>query len=89
MIDDPAEACVRSRGSRMAILGALLLVCASVFGCASGRAPGAVAGADRDPLPSWNDTEAKRTIREFVARVVTAGGPDYRPPARRLATFDL
>jgi phosphoglycolate phosphatase-like HAD superfamily hydrolase len=41
-----------------------------------------------DPLPSWNDGPAKKSITEFVARVTTQGGPDFVPAAERIATFD-
>lgn len=41
-----------------------------------------------DPLPSWNDGAAKKTITEFVANVTRDGGPDFVPPAERIATFD-
>ncbi|HZN66000.1 MAG TPA: hypothetical protein VFB66_11960, partial [Tepidisphaeraceae bacterium] len=41
-----------------------------------------------DPLPSWNDTDPKRAIVAFVERVTKEGGPDFVPPARRVATFD-
>jgi haloacid dehalogenase-like hydrolase len=41
-----------------------------------------------DPLPSWNDGAAKKDITEFVARVTAPGGPDFVPPAQRIATFD-
>ena len=38
----------------------------------------------------WNDRRRREvgTIVDFVARVTTAGGPDYVPPAERIATFD-
>lgn len=39
-------------------------------------------------LKSWNDGPAKRAIVDFVARVTTAGGPDFIPGADRIATFD-
>ena len=45
----------------------------------------AVAG---EPLPSWNDGPSKAGIMDFVARVTAEGGPDYVPPAERIATFD-
>lgn len=49
----------------------------------------AVAGsADADPLPSWNDGQAKRAILAFVARVTAAGSPGFVPPPGRVATFD-
>ena len=39
-------------------------------------------------LESWNDTPTKRAILDFVAKANTAGGPDYIPPADRIAAFD-
>ena len=44
--------------------------------------------AQTDPLPSWNDVPSKRAITDFVARVTRQGGPDFVPPAQRIATFD-
>jgi phosphoglycolate phosphatase-like HAD superfamily hydrolase len=44
--------------------------------------------AQSDPLPSWNDTAAKKNIESFVDRVTKEGGPDFVPPAERIATFD-
>jgi phosphoglycolate phosphatase-like HAD superfamily hydrolase len=41
-----------------------------------------------DPLPSWNDGAAKRSIVELVANVTKAGGRDFVPPAERIAVFD-
>jgi phosphoserine phosphatase len=41
-----------------------------------------------DPLPSWNDGAAKSAILDIIARVTREGGPDYVPPAERIATFD-
>jgi phosphoglycolate phosphatase-like HAD superfamily hydrolase len=41
-----------------------------------------------DPLPSWNEGAAKRAILDFVARVTTEGGPEFVPPAERIAVFD-
>jgi phosphoglycolate phosphatase-like HAD superfamily hydrolase len=40
------------------------------------------------PLPSWNDSAAKSAILDFVARVTKENGPDFVPPAERIATFD-
>ena len=45
------------------------------------------AQAQTDPLPSWNDGASKRAITEFVARVTQLGGPDFVPPAERIATY--
>ncbi|MGA8494185.1 MAG: HAD family hydrolase [Xanthobacteraceae bacterium] len=46
------------------------------------------AQAQTDPLPSWNDGTSKQAITDFVARVTQQGGPDFVPPAERIATFD-
>src|SRR5271155_5558915 len=43
---------------------------------------------DSQPLVSWNDGAAKSAILDFVARVTKEGGPDFTPPAERIATFD-
>jgi phosphoserine phosphatase len=49
---------------------------------------GMPAGAQDDPLPSWNDGAAKSAIVDFVEAVTTGGGPDYVPPDERIAAFD-
>jgi phosphoglycolate phosphatase-like HAD superfamily hydrolase len=41
-----------------------------------------------DPLPSWNEGAAKKSITDFVSRVTTSGGADYVAPEQRVATFD-
>jgi hypothetical protein len=41
-----------------------------------------------DPLPSWNEGAAKKSIIEFVAKVTKEGGPDFVPVPERIATFD-
>jgi phosphoglycolate phosphatase-like HAD superfamily hydrolase len=41
-----------------------------------------------DSLPSWNDVAAKKSVVEFVAKVTKEGGPDFVPPAERIAVFD-
>ena len=33
-----------------------------------------------DPLPSWNDSNVKRSILDFVMRVTTEGGAEFVPP---------
>ncbi len=42
----------------------------------------------QDPLPSWNDTAAKRAIVAFVDSVMEEGSADFVPPSERLAVFD-
>jgi len=71
--------------------GLAFLVCAVlVTGCApspSGNAPDATAVAT-DPLPSWNDGPAKRTILDFVVRVTDPASPEFVAEPERIAVFD-
>ena len=46
------------------------------------------AQAQSEPLPSWNEGASKRAIVDFVRRVTLQGGPDFVPPAERIAVFD-
>jgi phosphoglycolate phosphatase-like HAD superfamily hydrolase len=46
------------------------------------------AHAQTDPLPSWNDGAAKKSITDFVTRVSREGGSDFVPVPERIATFD-
>jgi phosphoglycolate phosphatase-like HAD superfamily hydrolase len=59
---------------------------AGVIAVAMALAPAAARA--QDPLPSWNDGASKKAIVEFVGKVTRAGGPDFVPPAQRVATFD-
>ncbi len=58
----------------------------SVFAFAALLAAAITAEA-ADPLASWNDGPAKKSILDFVARVTKEGSPDFVPPAERIATF--
>ena len=49
-------------------------------------APASVQPAD--PLPSWNEGAARKSIIDFVARITREGGPDFVPVPERVATFD-
>jgi hypothetical protein len=42
----------------------------------------------QEPLPSWNETAAKKAIVGFVEKVTRAGSPDFVPAVERIATFD-
>ena len=64
------------------ILALTILVACSPSG--DGSQPVAAA----DPLPSWNDGDAKQQILDFVARVTDPASPDFVPEAERIATFD-
>jgi len=48
----------------------------------------AVEAKASDPLPSWNDGAARKSIVAFVEKVTRPGSPDFVPPAERIATFD-
>jgi phosphoserine phosphatase len=39
-------------------------------------------------LPSWNDTQTKQAILDFVAKFSDENSPDYIPPPERIAAFD-
>lgn len=41
-----------------------------------------------DPLPSWNDTDSKASIIDFVERVTDPASEDFVPVEERIATFD-
>lgn len=41
-----------------------------------------------DPLPSWNDTQAKSAIITYVSSVTSNDSPDFIPVKDRIATFD-
>ena len=48
----------------------------------------AMAFAQTDPLPSWNEGAAKKAIVDFVQATTTQGSPQFVPPPERIATFD-
>jgi phosphoglycolate phosphatase-like HAD superfamily hydrolase len=75
-VGDALKVC--ARGAALA-----LLFIAVVIGLGT---PGAF--ADPDPLPSWNDGAAKKSIVDFVTRVAAPGGPNFVPAEQRIAVFD-
>ncbi|MFB1489860.1 MULTISPECIES: HAD family hydrolase [unclassified Thiocapsa] len=48
----------------------------------------ATVSSESDPLPSWKDGPAKESITAFVTDVISADGPNFVPPAQRIAVFD-
>ncbi len=42
-----------------------------------------------EPLPSWNDTPAKKAIVTFVEQATTQGAQGFIPAAERIAVFDM
>jgi phosphoserine phosphatase len=41
-----------------------------------------------DPLPSWNEGPAKKSIQAFVEKVTLEGSPDFVPVSDRIAVLD-
>ncbi|HKM65685.1 MAG TPA: HAD family hydrolase [Candidatus Acidoferrum sp.] len=68
------------KNSHGRILAAAALVCALAFAAAVAQAS--------DPLSSWSDGRAKRSIVAFVEKVTNPSSPDFVPVAERIATFD-
>jgi phosphoglycolate phosphatase-like HAD superfamily hydrolase len=66
---------MRPRTISSLVLGPLLIVFAQ-------------ARAQTDPLPSWNDGPARKTIVEFVQATTDKAGPKFVAPEARIATFD-
>jgi hypothetical protein len=73
---------------------AALILCCLFEACAAppeGARPDqspSAAAASADTLSSWNDSTARRAIVDFVERTTRQGGPDFVPPAERIAVFD-
>ncbi len=72
MSTDCSSSCSRGRRILLSSLAMLPILSAAL------RSTPAVAQAQSDPLPSWNDGATKASIRDFVARVTTQGGPLFR-----------
>jgi phosphoserine phosphatase len=49
---------------------------------------GATIARAADPLPSWNEGKARRSIVAFVETVTRPGSPDFVPRGERIAVFD-
>ena len=60
----------------------------SIVAAASMVLLAALAHAQTDPLPSWNDDAAKKRIVNFVRAITMEAGKDYVAPADRIAVFD-
>lgn len=58
----------------------------AALGLSLAALPALAQGAD--PLPSWRAGPRKQALLDFVAAVTREGGPDFVPPAARIATFD-
>ena len=69
----------------MAMKRALLAVLTFGFALTIG---GLATAQTADPLPSWSNGKAKKSIIEFVAKVTKKSSPHFVPPSERIATFD-
>jgi haloacid dehalogenase-like hydrolase len=67
---------------RLAVRGVVHFIVAIAFALSAGAT-----NAQSDPLPSWNEGAAKRSVTEFVARLTMQGGADFVPVEPRIATF--
>ena len=65
-----------------------LIVAGLLASAASLSVSGGSALAQSDPLQSWNEGPAKKSIVDFVSGVTREGSPDFVPAAERVATFD-
>ena len=61
---------------------------ALVLGAAASASVAGTAGAQTDPLPSWNDGPAKDAILKFVRATTDSSSPNFVPPEERVAEFD-
>ena len=66
----------------------LILICVASTACGASGVEEPAAAAAADPLPTWNEGIAKKTLVEFVGRTTRPGAPDFVPPAERVAVFD-
>ncbi len=62
---------------RSACIALLLVACAHVS-----------LAQNINPLPSWNDGEARQALIDFVERTTKEGTPEFIPQPERIATFD-
>jgi hypothetical protein len=65
---------------RMGKLAAMAIACVLLAS--------AMASAQSDALPSWQDGPTKKAIIEFVMTTTDASSPNFVPPAERIAAFD-
>lgn len=68
------------------LLSAVLLALAGLTSPA--EVHGQAQASQTDPLPSWNDGQAKRAILEFVWKTTTKDSLAFVAPAERIAVFD-
>jgi len=47
-----------------------------------------ISASSKDPLPSWNESMAKKSIIDFVIKTTRPGSADFIPAPERIACFD-
>lgn len=52
------------------------------------KAEVSITNADDDPLPSWNEGNAKQSIIDFITKTTKEGSADFVPVSDRIACFD-
>uniref|UniRef100_A0A0G4HIU5 Haloacid dehalogenase-like hydrolase n=1 Tax=Chromera velia CCMP2878 TaxID=1169474 RepID=A0A0G4HIU5_9ALVE len=55
---------------------------------ASDAVSAAASQTESDPLPSWNEGDAKKSLLEFISAVTSANSTDFVDPSERIAVFD-
>jgi phosphoserine phosphatase len=67
----------------------MTLRCLCLFWGAAAVMGFGLSGVDAaDPLPSWNEGAARRSILDFVTKVTSPGSADFVPEPERIAVFD-
>ncbi len=66
----------------------MFVLVASILTLHAGSGTRPIGAAEKALLPSWTAGPTRSAIIEFVEAVTREGGPDYVPPAERIATFD-
>ena len=69
-------------------LALLLFVAITALAISSSSQPKTETAAASDPLPSWNEGTAKKSIIDFVTKTTKNGSPNFVPVADRIACFD-
>ena len=76
---------------KKSVFNILLLLTVFLVSCNQDRGPSDASQKESsatDPLPSWNDTQSKKSIMDFVTRTTTDGNDDFVAVADRIACFD-
>ena len=81
-----SEAGERSRLTGALLATVLAMIAFTLIGTRAETSSQATQTAD--PLPSWNNTAARKSLVDFVSKVTKKGSVDFVPVAERIAVFD-